>query len=90
MTNHEEILKLKEFLTKVLNDLNKIELTKTPISRLNLSNRAQNCLMRYGIKCVEDLIVQEKSTLLRVRNLGDITFSEINRCVKAFGFLGWD
>lgn len=50
-----------------------------PIEDLDLSLRAYNCLKRYGINTVEELIavLEEPEEIKRVRNLGKKTLEEI-------------
>ena len=56
------------------------ELTKhTPIEDMYLSVRSYNCLKRYGVDTVEDLIdaCEHPEDLLKVRNLGRKSLQEI-------------
>ena len=47
------------------------------ISELQLSSRAINCLMRVGIRYVEQLAKLTDNDLLKLRNMGTKTLSEI-------------
>lgn len=60
---------------------------KTSITELDLSVRSTNCLMRAGIQTVEQLIdaIQE-DTLLRIRNLGNKSRTEIRVRIYEFGY----
>ena len=59
----------------------------TEITALNLSVRSTNCLMRAGIKTVEQVIeaIQDNS-LLRIRNLGYKSLAEIRAAICQFGY----
>jgi len=61
----------------------------TPVETLGLSFRATNCLLRGGIKYVEQLIWLKHDDILKFRNMGQITFTELNEQVKAIGLKGW-
>ena len=47
-----------------------------PISELNLSNRAYNCLMRAGYRTIGELVLA-RETLINTKNLGKHTLEEI-------------
>ena len=62
-----------------------------PISTLDLSVRAQNCLEGQAIKTVGDLVRRTEGDLLRVRNFGKTTLLEIKTKLRDFGLvLGMD
>ena len=63
---------------------------RTPIEDLNISNRAQNALRRGGICYVEQLIKLDHYDILRLRNMGQGSFNEINAAVKKLGLRGWE
>jgi len=62
---------------------------KTPITELGLSARALKCLERLDVEYVDDLVQLSKRDLLRVRNMGEKTFEEINEKVKSMGLHAW-
>jgi DNA-directed RNA polymerase alpha subunit len=56
----------------------------TPLSVLNLSPRALNCLKRKEITCVEDLAKLSDTELYRTRNLGKHTLQEIKDALEKY------
>lgn len=56
-----------------------------PISSLDLSVRAQNCLEGQDIKSIGDLVRHNESDLLKVRNFGKTTLLEIRTKLREFG-----
>jgi DNA-directed RNA polymerase subunit alpha len=56
-----------------------------PISSLDLSARAQNCLEAQDIKTVLDLVRRTEPDLLKVRNFGKTTLLEIKTKLREFG-----
>ncbi len=56
-----------------------------PISSLDLSARAQNCLEGQDIKIVGDLVRRTEADLLKVRNFGKTTLLEIKTKLREFG-----
>jgi DNA-directed RNA polymerase alpha subunit len=69
-----------ELAEKVLNG------NKTPIEKLCLSNRALNSLHRGGIEFVEQLLKMRDCDLLRLRNMGEKTKTEIVERLETFTF----
>ena len=53
------------------------ELFKRPIHELELTIRSENCLLRGGIQTIGDLLQKTRDDLLKIRNLGKISLSEI-------------
>jgi len=53
------------------------DLARLPIKAMALSSRATNCLMNYGCTRVEDVIQLSRDRIVRMRNLGPKTASEI-------------
>lgn len=49
----------------------------TPISELNLSVRATNCLESERIRTVRDLVQRNEDQLMEVRNFGETTLTEV-------------
>jgi DNA-directed RNA polymerase subunit alpha len=56
-----------------------------PISELNLSVRASNCLESENIMTVRDLVTRTEDQLLDVRNFGETTLSEVQHRLKDLG-----
>jgi DNA-directed RNA polymerase subunit alpha len=56
-----------------------------PISSLDLSVRAQNCLEGENIKTVGDLIAWSEPDLLKVRNFGKTTLIEVKKKLAELG-----
>jgi len=61
-----------------------------PIEKLGLSARARNSLARGGINYVEQLMWLERNDVLKMRNMGQSSFDEINEKVKSLGLRGWE
>lgn len=76
--NSELINKIKAIDTK--KDESVLAITK--IDSLPLTVRTYNCLVRGGIKSVEDLMQTSYHRLLKVRNLGRRSFEEIADVMK--------
>lgn len=53
--------------------------------KIELSTRAYSCLMRAGIKTVEELIAHSERELLNLRNVGYGTVIEIRKALKEHG-----
>ena len=49
----------------------------TPVERLELSSRTLNCLKRAGINRVGEVLEMSKSDLLRIRNFGEKSYTEL-------------
>lgn len=63
----------------------------TPITELNLSVRASNCIESENIRTVGELVVRDEQQLLGVRNFGKTTLKEIQDKLGALGLqLGMD
>lgn len=52
------------------------------IEELNLSVRARNALLRSGVRTTEQLMSMDAEDLLRIRNLGKKTLTEIQSIMK--------
>ena len=60
---------------------------ETDVTALNLSVRSTNCLMRAGLKTVEQVIdAIHENSLLKIRNLGHNSRAEIRVRVCEFGY----
>ena len=66
-------------------DPTKVFLSK-PIKELELSIRSENCLLRGGIKTVNDLLQYNRDELLKIRNLGRKSLDEIIEKLNAYGY----
>ncbi len=56
-----------------------------PISELNLSVRASNCLESENIMTVRDLVTKSEDQLLEVRNFGETTLTEVRNKLRDLG-----
>ena len=56
-----------------------------PVRDLELSIRSENCLLRGGIQTVGELIQKSREDLLKIRNLGKISLTEIEEKLKDAG-----
>lgn len=62
------------------------EILGRPVHDLELTIRAENCLLRGGIQTVGDLLQKTRDDLLKIRNLGKISLVEIEEKLKSIGF----
>lgn len=62
-----------------------IDLLLKPIDELELSVRAHNCLINAGIKRVIDLVNMPEDDILRIKNFGRKSLTEVKESMKAFG-----
>lgn len=72
--------------TEELKTLNK-DLLSRDLYYLNLSTRTYNVLKRSGINCLKDLTIMSKEELKKVRGLGQTSYNEVIRTVKANNLL---
>jgi DNA-directed RNA polymerase subunit alpha len=56
-----------------------------PISALDLSVRASNCLEAEGIQTVGDLVARTEDDLLKLKNFGRTTFKEVEKKLQSLG-----
>lgn len=61
------------------------DLLAKPVSVLNLSVRASNCLEAARIKTLRDLVVKNEADLLRVRSFGKTSLNEVQRKLADMG-----
>lgn len=61
------------------------ELLLKPIDELELSVRAHNCLINAGIKRILDLVNMNEDEVLKIKNFGRKSLSEVKESMKAFG-----
>lgn len=59
-----------------------IEKLKMPVTELELSVRSSNCLREAHIKTIADLVRRSESEMLKYRNFGKKSLSEINNILK--------
>lgn len=57
----------------------------TPIEALGLTKRSYHCLKRARINTVEELTKRSRQDLLKIRNLGEISFNEIESKLESYG-----
>lgn len=56
-----------------------------PVTELDLSVRAMNCLESEGIKTIGELVRQKEDDLVRLRNFGRVTLREIEKKLEERG-----
>lgn len=61
------------------------QLLKTPLSELDISVRAYNCLKAADIKTLGDLVQYNVADLLKFRNFGKKSLSELEKIVSELG-----
>ena len=67
------------------------ELLSRPVSELDLSVRSANCLRAADIHTLGDLVVKPESEMLKYRNFGKKSLSEIEAFLDEYGLhLGMD
>ena len=57
-----------------------------PIHELELSIRSENCLLRGGINTIGDLVQKTRDDLLKIRNLGKKSLTEIEEKLISIGY----
>lgn len=62
-----------------------VDLLLKPIDELELSVRAHNCLINAGIKRVIDLVNMSEDDVLKIKNFGRKSLTEVKESMKAFG-----
>lgn len=61
------------------------ELLARPVRELELSIRSENCLLRGGVQTIGDLLQKSREDLLKIRNLGKISLTEIEEKLESAG-----
>lgn len=56
-----------------------------PITELEPSVRAYNCLKAEGIKTIGDLVARNESDMLKIRNFGKTSMKELKKKLEQFG-----
>ncbi len=64
----------------------KTEQYNHPIHELELSIRSENCLLRGGIHTVGELLQRSRDELLKIRNLGKKSLTEIEDRLQSLGY----
>ncbi len=62
-----------------------VEKLRLPVTELELSVRAANCLREAKIKTIADLVVRNEGEMLKFRNFGKKSLSEIQEILKKMG-----
>lgn len=78
--------RVKEFT--MLQEKQQAEKSRTlsiPIENINLSVRSYNCLKRAGIQTIQELTSRTKSEIEHIKNLGNKSLREIQRCLLEYG-----
>jgi len=75
ITEQEETKEVKEYEQKL----------NTPITELELSVRSSNCLREAKIKTIGDLVNQSEMDMLKYRNFGKKSLTEINKILVDMG-----
>lgn len=61
------------------------DISKLPVHELELSIRSENCLLRGGIQIIGELVQKSRDDLLKIRNLGKISLTEIEERLEGRG-----
>jgi len=62
-----------------------IDFLLKPIDELELSVRANNCLLQHGIKRIIDLVNLTEDESLKIKNFGRKSLNEVKEAMEAFG-----
>ena len=62
------------------------EIFSHPIHDLDLSIRSENCLLRGGMNTIGELIHKSRDELLKIRNLGRKSLTEIEERIASMGY----
>lgn len=62
-----------------------LELLLKPIEELELSVRAQNCLVQHGVKRVLDLVNMPADEVLKIKNFGRKSLTEVKEAIEGNG-----
>ena len=81
------ILDLEKELKEELSNISTVEDEKLSMSicDLNLSRRAENCLIGNDIRTIGELIGYTRSDLIRFRNLGNNSIQDITEKLSTMG-----
>jgi len=61
------------------------KLLDTPVEEMELSVRSSNCLKAAGIKSIRDLVTRTESEMLKYRNFGRKSLSELSEVLMGMG-----
>lgn len=61
------------------------QLLKTSVDELELSVRSQNCLRAAGIKTIGDLVSKDEAEMLKYRNFGRKSLTELTKILESRG-----
>lgn len=70
---------------ETVNDAQENALLSRAVRELDLSIRSENCLLRGGIHTIGDLVSRSRESLLKIRNLGKISLTEIEEKMTKLG-----
>ena len=56
-----------------------------PVEEMELSVRSSNCLKAAGIKLIRDLVIRTEADMLKYRNFGRKSLSELNEVLREMG-----
>ena len=62
-----------------------LEKLNTSIDELELSVRAYNCLKNANIKTIGELVQKTESEVLKIKNFGKITLTELKKVLEGMG-----
>jgi len=74
----------KDFMTEKTGEVNN-KILETSIDDLDLSPRAHNCLKRAGLNTIADLTAKSELEIMKIRNLGKKSYTEVLEKVHALG-----
>lgn len=84
ITFEEEFIEVQEESI----DEEKVKIAKLldmPVDEMELSVRSSNCLKAAGIKCIRDLVTRSEGEMLKYRNFGRKSLSELNEVLLNMG-----
>ena len=67
-------------------NVDKCNIADLPIDVMTISTQAKHCLTRAGCSCVADAAVLDEHTILKTRQMGPKTASEIARWMVRHGY----
>ena len=78
---------VKDAVSGKVNDWQASDIANLPIKAMGISPRAYNCLVMCGCVQVKDVAALRSEEIMRMRNLGSKTASEIARWLTMQGIL---
>ena len=83
---HHDIETEEEILPEVDEEALRIKkLLKMNVDELELSVRASNCLKAANIQTIADLVRRDEQQMLKFRNFGRKSLSELNKILQGLG-----